>query len=78
MIYTTMLNGEAIGYTDDTIFLVEVGKAKGSYKTIAEFKGSLRYAVSFYKGLNLGATQKKRLTMKTSVGSSVLMRKLPR
>ena len=59
-----MLNGKSIGYSSETVFLVQIGKgAKGSYTTKASFKGNLSSAVAYYNGINLANGYKKRLYM---------------
>ena len=63
---TTELNGKMIGYHEDTEFLVQIGKNKGSYKTRWSFKGNLYQAVMYYNGLNVGYGYKKRLLMPSS------------
>jgi hypothetical protein len=63
---TTELNGKMIGYHEDTEFLVQLGKGKGSYKTRWSFKGNLYQAVMYYNGLNVGYGYKKRLLMPSS------------
>lgn len=61
------LDGKKIGYSNQTEFLVQVGKgAKGSYKTKYRFVGNLGQAVLYYNGLNIGNGYKKRLLMPSS------------
>ena len=59
---TGELNGKRIGYSSETVFLIQVGKgSKGSYKTKYSVKGNLGQAVLFYNGVNIGNGYKKRL-----------------
>jgi len=62
MIITDELNGKQIAYTDQTEFLVQVGRyVKGSYKTRYSFIGNLAQSVSYYNAINIGNGYKKRL-----------------
>lgn len=61
---TATLNGMHIAYTNQTEFLVEVGRGpKGSYATRYRFVGDLQRAVLHFNGINIGYGYKKRLTM---------------
>lgn len=61
------LDGRKIGYSSETVFLIQVGKGyKGSYKTKYSVKGSLGQAVMYYNGINIGRGYKKRLVMPSS------------
>ena len=60
------LDGRKIGYTNQTEFLVQLGRYKSSYKTKYRFIGNLHQAVLYYKALNVGYGYKKRLLMQTS------------
>jgi hypothetical protein len=63
------LNGKEVTYSSDTIFYVQVGRGKGSYK--ARYSGSDLSRISFYyTGINVGNGYKKRLLM----GNKVLVR----
>lgn len=56
------LNGKKIAYSDNTEFLVQVGKgSKGSYRTRYRFVGNLGQAVLYYNGININGGYKKRL-----------------
>lgn len=55
------LNGALIEFTNKTVFLVQLGKDNGSYKTKWTFEGDLANAVFYYKALNIGRGYKKRL-----------------
>jgi len=55
------LNGKRIAYTDQTDFIVQVGKGKGSYRTRYKFTGDLSSAVFHFNCLNIGNGYKKRL-----------------
>jgi hypothetical protein len=60
---TATLDGKRIAYTDDTEFLVQVGRGKGKYQTKYSFKGELARAVMHYNAINIGRGYKKRLIM---------------
>jgi len=67
-------NGKKIVYSQETVFLIQVGKGyKGSYKSKFSVKGNLAQAVTLYNGINLGRGYKKRLLM-PSARKSVLAR----
>lgn len=66
--------GESIKYTDDTEFLIQIGKDKGSYKTKWRIKGNLSQSHLYYESLNVAGGFKKRLVMTTSVKPIVLRR----
>jgi hypothetical protein len=65
-LYENELDGKKVAYSEDTDFLVQIGKGKGSYKTRWSFKGNLAQAVMYYNGLNVGYGYKKRLLMPSS------------
>lgn len=68
-----ILNGKRIGYSSETVFLIQVGKGKkGSYKNRYTIKGDLRKAVFYYMGINIGNGFKKRLLMPASSHNPVL------
>lgn len=58
---TATLDGKPIAYTDQTEFLVEVGRYSGSYKTRYSFTGNLAQAVLYFNSINIGRGYKKRL-----------------
>jgi hypothetical protein len=60
-IRTVTLNGKKLAYTDQTEFLVQVGKNRSAYRTRYRFVGDIHRAVTYYKGLNVGLGHKKRL-----------------
>lgn len=60
-LYTNELNGKKIAYSSETVFLVQVGKNKSSYKTRYSFTGDLGQAVAYYNAINVGYGYKKRL-----------------
>jgi hypothetical protein len=62
-IYISEVDGKKIAYTDETEFLIQVGKGKSSYKTQYKFVGKLIQAVIYYRGINVGNGFKKRLMM---------------
>ena len=55
------LDDKRICYTNDTEFLVQVGKGRGSYSTRFRFTGDLEQAVFYYRCINIGNGYKKRL-----------------
>jgi hypothetical protein len=72
---TSELNGRKIGYSSETIFLVQVGKGpKGRYTKTWSFKGNLAPAVWHYNGINIGRGYKKRLVMVGGKPREVLAR----
>lgn len=68
------LDSRRIAYHDSTVFLVQVGKGKGSYRTKYNIKGNLTQAVMYYNGINLGKGYKKRLLMPSSSHNPTLAR----
>ena len=58
---TATLDGKRIAYTSKTMFLVQVGRYRGSYKPRYSFEGDLAQAVSYFNGINIGNGYKKRL-----------------
>jgi hypothetical protein len=59
------LDGKRIAYDEETEFLVQVGKGRGSYSTRYRFTGDLAQAVFYYRGINVGNGFKKRLFVPT-------------
>lgn len=60
--YHINFDGKDIAFTDETVFLVQVGKgSKGSYKTRNKIVGNLMQAWIHYCGINIGGSYKKRL-----------------
>jgi len=57
------LDGKSIGYSSETLFYVQIGRYKSSYKTRYTVKGSLGRAVFYYTCMNVGNGYKKRLLM---------------
>ena len=60
---TATLDGKRIAYTDETEFLVQIGRGRSAYETKYSFKGELARAVFYYRGINIGRGYKKRLVM---------------
>lgn len=61
-IKTATLDGKPVAYTDQTVFLVEVGRGpKGAYRSRYAITGNLAQAVTYYRGINIGNGYKKRL-----------------
>lgn len=72
-ILTSVLDGKRIAYSSETEFLIQLGKdPKGSYRTIATFKGNLAGAVTYYNGLAIHSGWKKRLLMPSCTARPVL------
>ena len=64
---TQELNGKKIVYSPETMFYVEVGNGKGSYKPRTSVKGNLAQAVMYFRCINIGNGCKKRLLMNDKV-----------
>lgn len=62
-IKTVTLDGKQLAYTNQTEFLVQIGKNRGAYRTKWRFVGDIHQAVAHYRGLNVGLGYKKRLVM---------------
>jgi hypothetical protein len=60
---TATLDGKRIAYTDNTTFLIQIGRGKGKYETRYSFEGNLHRAVMHYRAINIGRGYKKRLVM---------------
>lgn len=60
-IKVAFLDGKPVAYTDETEFLVEIGRNRSAYKIRWRFVGDLHQAVRYYRGLNVGRGYKKRL-----------------
>lgn len=72
-IQTATLDGKKIAYTNQTEFLVQIGRySKGSYKTKYRFEGNLEQAVMYYRAINVGRGYKKRLLMSSCSKNPVL------
>ena len=71
--HTSQLNGKSIAYHDETEFLVQVGRHKGSYKTRYKLVGNLNEAVWHYQCINIGRGYKKRLLMPSSPNPVLLV-----
>ena len=75
--YISELDGNKIAYTNETEFLIQVGKGKkGSYKTTMRFVGKLISAFHFYNSINVEDGQKKRLLMPGCSKNPVLVRQI--
>lgn len=73
MFKTIKVNGRSVCYTDNTVFMVQVGKNKSAYKTKYSFKGDIRQAAFYYECINIGNGYKKRLLM-SGANKPVLVR----
>jgi beta-glucanase (GH16 family) len=54
-------NTKRIAYTNRNVFLVQVGKGRGSYTTRYSFEGKPFQAIKYYTQINVGNGYKKRL-----------------
>jgi len=72
--YDAEIDGKKIAFCEETDFLVQVGRWKGSYQTRYSFKGNLAQAVLYYRGINIGNGYKKRLLMPSCSKRPVLAR----
>jgi hypothetical protein len=57
------LDGKRIAYSSETLFYVQTGRYKSSFKTRYTIKGSLGRAAFYFTCLNVGNGYKKRLLM---------------
>jgi hypothetical protein len=64
-IINATLDGSKIAFTSETVFHVQIGRGRGSYKTAYSIKGSLGQAVWYYNCVNIGRGYKKRLFVPT-------------
>ena len=75
---TSNYHGTTVSYTPDTRFLVQIGKGKGSYKTVRHLVGDLQWAILTYNSYNIEGGFKKRIIMatfdSTTVNKSVIAR----
>ena len=73
-IFTDSLNGVNIAYSSETVFLVQTGKGKSSYKTKYIFVGHLGRAVVHYNCINIGKGFKKRLKFGLAFGGKTIIK----
>lgn len=57
------LDGKRIAYSSETLFYVQVGRYKSSFKTKYTIKGSLGRAAFYFTCMKVGNGYKKRLLM---------------
>lgn len=62
-IKTVTLDGKKVAYSNQTEFLVQVGKNRGAYRTRYRFTGNIHQAVAHYRAVSVGHGYKKRLVM---------------
>lgn len=62
-IKTVTIDGKPLAYTSETLFLVQIGKNQGAYRTKWTFTGDIHAAAQHYKALSVGQGYKKRLLM---------------
>ncbi len=55
------INGKQIAYTNQTEFLVQVGKNRSAYRNKYRFVGDIHQAAAHYRAINVGLGYKKRL-----------------
>jgi hypothetical protein len=60
---TRTIDGKLVSFTSETIFVVEVGRYRGAYRTRYSFKGDLAKAGLHYRAVKIGNGYKKRLRM---------------
>lgn len=60
-IRTAEVDGKSVAYTNETEFLVQVGRDKGAYTTRYSFTGDISRACFYYRCVNIGRGYKKRL-----------------
>jgi len=63
MYKTINIGNKKVCYTDNTSFIVQVGKGKSAYKNKYIFKGDVQKAAFYYACINVGNGYKKRLIM---------------
>lgn len=72
----SVIDGRRLAYTNQTEFLVQIGRGKGSYKTKERHIGNLVGAVIAYRGLNVHSGYKKRLLMPSAAPHPVIAREI--
>ena len=70
---TSEVNGKKIAYSTETEFLLQVSRGKGSYRTVARYKGDLAEAVRHFNVLDWGGYN-RRLLMPSCERKPVLVR----
>jgi len=55
------IDGKRMAYTNQTEFLVQVGKNRSAYRTRYRFVGDIHQAAKYYLAINVGLGYKKRL-----------------
>jgi hypothetical protein len=55
------IDGKRLAYTNETEFLVQVGKNRSAYRTRYRFVGDIHQAAAHYRAVNVGHGYKKRL-----------------
>jgi len=58
---TVTIDGKRMAYTNQTEFLVQVGKNRSAYRTRYRFVGNIHQAAKYYRAINVGHGYKKRL-----------------
>jgi hypothetical protein len=58
---TIELNGRMVGFTNQSVFEVQVGRWKSAYKTRYTFTGDLWRATRYFNCINIGRGYKKRI-----------------
>jgi hypothetical protein len=74
--YISEIDGNKVAYTNETEFLIQTGRKKGSYKTTMRLVGKLISAFQFYNDINVEDGQKKRLLMPSCSKKPVLARQI--
>ena len=72
MVFTFVSRGKvrSVEYTNDTTFVVQVGKGKGKYTSSYTYQGNFNKAAHHYAGINVGYGYKKRIL----IGNTVVAR----
>jgi hypothetical protein len=60
-IHTATLDGKRVAYTDQTEFLVQIGRGRSGYRTKYRIVGNLMQAAMYFRAINIGNGYKKRL-----------------
>ena len=74
-IMTAKIDGKQIAYCSETVFLLQTGKGKDSYRTISTIKGDFNAALRAYNEYPVSGGLKKRL-ISPSTNIRVLARQI--
>jgi hypothetical protein len=73
-LHTATVNGQSIGYSSETAFLVQVGKNSSAYRTRSTFKGNFAQVWTCFAAINVGNGYKKRILMPSCNRNPVIAR----